>query len=92
MRLVLLFAIKCYWILIPKSKRNHCIFSESCSNYVFRITKDKGLFKGLISFKERFNSCRPGFHIVQLKGETYLITVNQKLFKQEEICSKIISN
>lgn len=92
MKYFLLFAIKCYWLFIPKAKRKHCIFSESCSNYVYRKTKNQGLTLGLKAFKERFYSCRPGYTIIDIKGELHLISANQKVFNKTEIRSTIISN
>ena len=91
MKHFLLFAIRCYWLFIPKTKRKHCIFSESCSNNVYRITKTQGLNLGIKALKDRFHSCRPGYQIIEIHGEQHLISVNKKVFSKTEIRSTIIS-
>lgn len=55
--------IRIYWLVIPKHKRKACIFSESCSQYVFRITNEQGFVQGLVAFSERFKQCRHGYII-----------------------------
>lgn len=85
MKHILLVIIKAYWLLIPKQKRNRCIFSESCSTYVFRITKNQGLLKGLQALKLRFKSCRTGYQIITINNEEFLLTVNHQLFKKSEM-------
>ncbi len=89
MKYFLLFTIKCYWLLVPKVKRKHCLFSESCSNYVYRITHTHGIILGLKALKDRFFSCRTGYSLIEIKEELHLITANKKVFKQEEIAIKL---
>lgn len=74
-----------YWKLIPKHKRNRCIFSESCSNYVFRITSTQGFIKGLKALHTRFKNCRPGYQVITIHNEKFLVTANHQLFKESEI-------
>lgn len=61
MKYLLLFAIKIYW-LTPETKRKKCIFCESCSKYVYRITCEFGFLKGLKILKKRMQQCKPGFY------------------------------
>lgn len=63
MKTFLIGAIRLYWAIVPKHKRRPCIFEETCSKYVYRITKDNGLIDGLTALKERFHQCRPGYKI-----------------------------
>lgn len=60
MRLLLLLIIRLYW-LIPVSRRKRCLFKESCSRYVFTITKERGLIPGLKALFRRSRQCRPGY-------------------------------
>lgn len=61
MRYLLLLSIHLYWI-IPKKNRRQCIFKESCSKYVYRVTKNEGWKKGLLAIQGRRRQCRPGFY------------------------------
>ena len=85
MKHLLLLSIKIYWFAIPKKLRRSCLFSESCSNHVFRITKDQGFSKGIKALKERYQNCRQGYQYIEIKGETFLLSKTQKLYKPEEI-------
>lgn len=44
--------------------RKHCIFKESCSHYVYRITKGFGLRKGVLALNERKQKCRAGYYYI----------------------------
>ena len=63
MRYLLLFFIQLYW-LIPKGKRARCIFKETCSHYIYRITKQQGFKKGISALKERKVKCKPGYYYI----------------------------
>ncbi len=78
MRYFILLIIQIYW-LIPKRKRACCIFKESCSHYIYRITKQYGLKYGIIAFKERKAKCKPGYYYlndntVRLADETIVLS------------------
>ena len=90
MKNLLLLIIKSYWFLIPPSKRNKCIFEESCSNYVFKTTENEGFFKGFKALIERFNSCRPGYNIIDIDNITYVITTNNKMYALSEMRNDLI--
>jgi putative component of membrane protein insertase Oxa1/YidC/SpoIIIJ protein YidD len=63
MKRVLLSAIELYWRLIVPDRRRHCIFRESCSLHVHRITRDQGVIKGISAFAHRFRRCRGGYAV-----------------------------
>jgi len=63
MRYLLLLGIRIYW-LIPGKNRRVCIFKESCSRYVYRITQKYGFKKGFSAFKERKQQCQPGYYAI----------------------------
>lgn len=56
----MLRGIDLYW-LIPPSKRRACLFKESCSCHVYRITKKEGVMKGIYSLWKRIKQCRPQY-------------------------------
>lgn len=64
MRYTLLFIIQLYWLLVPKNKRRQCIFKETCSNYVYRITRQQGLRAGIAALNDRKKKCRPGYYYI----------------------------
>lgn len=61
MRYLLLIVIRIYW-LWPKAGRRQCIFEESCSHYVFGITKRHGMAAGIRALKKRYRTCRGGYY------------------------------
>jgi uncharacterized protein len=92
MKLLLLWFIKLYWILIPKNKRRTCLFRVSCSKHVYQTTKRKGLRKGLLAFKYRFENCRSGvlLHENPIDGKKMMILPNNQVLIENEISERII--
>ena len=64
MKTLLLNIIKLYWLLIPEHKRRKCIFSKSCSHYVYDEIKYKGVKPGLKALHFRLHNCKPDFDII----------------------------
>ena len=60
----MLTLIQLYWRFVPAERRRVCLFKESCSNHIFRVTSDYGLKAGLIALIERFKNCRGGYVII----------------------------
>ncbi|MGJ8743596.1 membrane protein insertion efficiency factor YidD [Polaribacter sp.] len=90
MKYFLIFIIKIYWKTIPVSKRNKCLFKESCSNYVFKITKKEGFIKGFKALIKRINNCKPGYNIIDIESQTYIITANNEMYQIAEMRSDIL--
>jgi len=92
MKLILLGIIHLYWSVFPKHKRSHCVFEESCSNHVFRITKEKGFFSGLLALNKRFHQCRPGYTIYKYEqSNTYeLCLKNGSIVREDEIAPTLL--
>lgn len=67
------------------------MFSESCSKYVYRTTKEDGFLYGLKALVLRFKSCKPGYQIIKINGEAFMLTINNKLFKNKEIRKDILN-
>jgi putative component of membrane protein insertase Oxa1/YidC/SpoIIIJ protein YidD len=63
MRRLILFAVELYWRLRSPAGRKTCLFRESCSHHVHRITNESGALKGLIAFALRFRRCRAGYAV-----------------------------
>jgi putative component of membrane protein insertase Oxa1/YidC/SpoIIIJ protein YidD len=63
MKRFLLSIIRLYWAISPMHKRRPCVFEENCSNYVYRVTNEKGFFKGMVALNTRFHQCRAGYKL-----------------------------
>ena len=91
MRYLLLFAIQIYWKIIPASKRKQCIFRESCSHYVWRITAEEGFIQGIKAFLFRNKHCCPGYAIYKYQNNYELKTINGLILKEEEIDKRLLT-
>lgn len=85
MKYLLLFLIRIYWNLIPVSKRNICLFKESCSRHVYRITKEKGFIAGVNALKFRIATCRPQYELFKVDDMFILKLKNGSLIYENEI-------
>jgi putative component of membrane protein insertase Oxa1/YidC/SpoIIIJ protein YidD len=63
MRRLILLSIELYWRLIDPACRKSCLFRETCSRHVYRMTREAGTLKGMMAFARRFRQCRPGYSI-----------------------------
>lgn len=85
MKYLLLGLIQLYWKLIPIDKRMVCLFRESCSNYIYRITKQNGLIKGLIALRYRTLLCKPKYLLIK-HNESFELKLNDgTILNQDEI-------
>lgn len=91
MKRFLLILIKIYWLSIPKSSRRRCLFQESCSNHVYRITKDEGLTSGLKALKFRIKNCNSNYAIIKIENKLALISSSNELFDESEINYSILN-
>ncbi|GAA3749650.1 MULTISPECIES: membrane protein insertion efficiency factor YidD [Flavobacterium] len=92
MKYIILLIIRCYWLLIPQSKRRKCIFKKSCSNYVFEISQKDGFIKGIKAFQFRFQNCRGNFSIFKnpIDNKIQMILPSQLIIDKEEIADRLI--
>ena len=89
---VLLYAIRCYWWLMPLKWKRSCIFRMSCSNYVFNSTRDFGFVYGIMALKERWNKCRPGYHAELKNNKLCLHLIDGSDVNDEEISEFILQH
>ena len=94
MKFLLLLMIKAYWKFIPESNRKSCLFAESCSRYVYRITNEEGFWTGIKAFKSRYKKCRPGYKVGynSLNAKTELRLIDGTILSEEEISKNIKNN
>ncbi|NVK64163.1 MAG: membrane protein insertion efficiency factor YidD [Flavobacteriales bacterium] len=82
-----------YQKLIPhKLKGKGCLFSESCSNHVYRVTKKNGALKGIQALRKRFRDCRSGYRLVETEGDILLITRSGEVFSKKSISPRLLKN
>lgn len=70
--------------------RGKCLFKESCSNYVYRETKEEGLKKGITALKFRYHNCRPNYYLSDDNGKVLLITVENEVIEEKFIDERIL--
>jgi putative component of membrane protein insertase Oxa1/YidC/SpoIIIJ protein YidD len=58
MKWVLLIPIRLYWRLWPTAWKRNCLFTETCSRFVYRTTKSSGLRAGWSALLLRYKTCR----------------------------------
>ena len=94
MKYLMLLIIRVYWLLIPSNFRRSCLFSVSCSKYVYHKTKMYGMVAGIIAFKNRYKQCRPGYKIGynSLDGTKELHLVDGTILREEEIACELKQN
>lgn len=74
---VILLLIRIYW-LTPVKWRRQCLFKESCSNHVYKITKEQGVLKGYEAFIKRFNTCRPNYGFYETEDGRQWVILNDQ--------------
>lgn len=91
MKYILLFIIRVYWKVIPPHKRRQCIFRESCSHYVWRITVEEGFIAGIKAFLFRNKHCCPGYAIYKYQNKYEIKTINGLILKEDEIAERLLT-
>ena len=91
MTLIFKILIQLYWFFVPAFKRKHCIFKESCSNYVYNAIVEKGFLSGLRALRSRIQTCKPGYQIkINETNKLYEFHfANGKKANHEELCKEI---
>lgn len=81
--MLLLLLIRIYW-LIPKKHRKPCLFKESCSKYVFRITRESGFICGCKALTRRYKTCRPKYAFYTSDdGKNWVILNDDTIMERE---------
>jgi len=92
MKIILLLVIRIYWVVFPQNKRRKCIFRVSCSKHVYQIASERGLLRGLIALKYRYQNCRTGFHLFEnhIDDSKMMILPSGQLLLENEISERFI--
>jgi hypothetical protein len=70
---------------VPENRRRKCLFKTSCSQYIYRKTKERGLREGLRAFYFRMQNCNSNYQIIEVDGEKILVTKTSKLFREKDL-------
>lgn len=89
MKSIFLVLIKLYQAFMPKQLRGRCLFKESCSNYVYRLTREKGFIAGKKALRYRIRNCKPNYFITENNGKILLVTAQNEVI-EEKFISKLI--
>lgn len=84
MKYLILFGIRIYWLL-PKNLRQRCLYKESCSKYIYRISSEFGFFEGIKALKLRMKSCRPNYRLLDIDNHRVLICSNGETINEDEM-------
>jgi hypothetical protein len=91
MKNLFLILLKFYQLFIPKLFRRECLFKESCSNYVYRLTKENGFSIGINALKYRIHQCKPNYFLIKNNGRILLITSKYEVIEEEFISKNIVN-
>jgi uncharacterized protein len=83
MKYFLLVIIKLYW-LIPAKHRRECLFKESCSKYVYRITSEQGFLEGMKSLKKRINQCSGGYATFKIENQEMVLLKDKTIVPRDQ--------
>lgn len=91
MKYLILLLIRFYWLL-PKRFRSRCLYKETCSHHVYRITKESGFIKGVKSLIIRIETCRPNYSLIDVDNQTFLLCRNGHVINEDEMALWILVN
>jgi uncharacterized protein len=84
MRYVLLLCIRLYWC-ISAGKRRRCVFKESCSRHVYRVSKQQGFVKAMRALYMRMRLCRAGYScFTTADGKEWVLLKGNTVVQREE--------
>lgn len=57
MKIIIIFAIRCYQQFVPIRYRGRCRFNPTCSEYMILAIKKYGTIKGIKTGRNRISRC-----------------------------------
>lgn len=91
MKIILIIIIQFYWRICPQMRRRSCLFRESCSQHVYRVTSHEGLGAGIRAFLRRFRVCRAGYTIVQRRTGINVRLLDGTMITQNEVSAYVLA-
>ena len=90
MKRLLLWLIRAYWRLWPERWRRSCLFRETCSHHVYRVTASSGFPAGLAALWGRMRRCRPGYSVETLAGHLVLRVKDGSILPESEVSPHLL--
>ncbi len=88
----MLLAVELYWRLTSPARRRTCLFRESCSHHVYRVTQESGAFKGLMAFTRRLRRCRFGYAVeFDEQAEPFLRLADGSVTRVAELAGSMVA-
>ncbi len=91
MKFLLLGVIRLYQTCCPNRFRRTCLYKESCSRYVYRVTKRYGFCKGVFALRYRMANCAPGYKLYRIEAKEVIITRKMELIQTHEIAPDLLN-
>ena len=87
----MLLAIRAYWHVWPRHLNRGCIYRETCSQHVYRITRESGFTTGLRALLQRFRTCRPGYTVSTQDARLGLILHDGSFLPEHLVAEDVIA-
>ncbi len=71
--------------------QRNCLFHESCSAHVERVSLDRGLLAGLAAARWRLTVCRPGYRF-QVEEHSWTLVLQDGTHVAQALVSTPVSN
>jgi len=88
---IALWLIRRYWAMIPQRLRRSCLFRESCSKHVYRITRELGVRGGIAALLMRFRRCRSGYRLVVFDGAFRFVCRDGTVIPWDEVSPSFVT-
>lgn len=89
-RWLILSGIRLYWLLVRPRRRRKCLFRESCSHHVYRVTEERGSCAGLKALRRRIRRCRPGFSVEWTGGAWNVRWVDGHVSREQDVAGHVV--
>ncbi len=91
MTAILLLAIRLYWVAWPDRWKRGCLYRESCSRHVHRVTAAEGFAAGMRALRTRYRTCRPGYGVLNAYGLTWVALADGSVLPGAEAAPEILA-
>ena len=89
MKYIILIGIRFYWFL-PQQWRKKCLYRETCSNFVYRQTKEYGFRQGVNALRRRIDTCKPRYKLIDIDNQRILILCNGETIGKEQMAKWLL--
>jgi uncharacterized protein len=87
---LLLACMRGYWKFWPRHLKRRCIYRETCSCHVYRVTTQRGFLEGCRALSQRIRTCRPGYTVSTHRTEIGLILRDGSFLPQHFVADEVL--